>query len=69
MPTYVYVCGNGHEEQVFHPMSGAGPESCTECGADVKKKIQAGLRPIFKGGGFYETDYKSPPKPPEVNSD
>jgi predicted nucleic acid-binding Zn ribbon protein len=32
---------------------------CPECHGKMKRKIGAGLGPIFKGSGFYETDYKN----------
>lgn len=58
MPIYDYVC----EEcdvifEVFHAMD-AKLDKCPECGGHVKRLISGGLRPIFKGSGFYETDYK-----------
>jgi predicted nucleic acid-binding Zn ribbon protein len=33
--------------------------SCPECGGKVKRLIGAGAGPIFKGSGFYQTDYKN----------
>jgi predicted nucleic acid-binding Zn ribbon protein len=35
---------------------------CPECNGDVKRLIGAGAGPIFKGGGFYQTDYKNSSK-------
>jgi len=33
---------------------------CPECGGNIKRLIGAGSSPIFKGTGFYQTDYKNP---------
>lgn len=34
-------------------------EKCPECGGKIKRLIGAGAGPIFKGSGFYQTDYKN----------
>jgi predicted nucleic acid-binding Zn ribbon protein len=34
---------------------------CPKCGGNIKRLIGAGSGPIFKGTGFYQTDYKNPP--------
>jgi putative FmdB family regulatory protein len=61
MPTYKYICelcGKSHE--IFHGMSEAPRKSCPSCGRDgLKKQIGTGAGIIFKGSGFYETDYRS----------
>ncbi len=59
MPTYDYVCAKcgGHFEY-FQKMSDAPKDTCEKCGGDLKRQIGAGCTPIFKGSGFYETDYK-----------
>ena len=60
MPTYDYKCmgcGDGFEH--FQTMTSDPLETCTKCGGDLKRLIGAGLGPIFRGTGFYETDYKS----------
>jgi len=43
---------------------------CPECGGEVKRLIGPGAGPIFKGSGFYQTDYKnsSPNKPAKKTS-
>ena len=61
MPTYDYqctACDTVHE--VFHGFRDPGPESCPHCGAAgaLRKLISAGSGVIFRGTGFYETDYK-----------
>lgn len=61
MPTYKYICelcGKSHE--IFHSMSEAPRKTCPGCGKDgLKKQIGTGAGIIFKGSGFYETDYRS----------
>jgi putative FmdB family regulatory protein len=60
MPTYEYKCKNcGHAFEVFHSMSSDPVKVCPKCGGEVKKLISAGSTPIFKGSGFYQTDYKN----------
>ena len=65
MPTYDYVCTDcGYEFEAFQKMSDAPLKECPECNGNVKRKIGAGLSPVFKGSGFYITDYKkSNPSP------
>ena len=59
MPTYEYECRScGHISDVFHSMTVKRRVKCTECGGTTKKLIGAGAGIIFKGSGFYETDYK-----------
>ena len=68
MPTYEYVCKKcGHEFESRHSISAAPLKNCPEdsCGQKkwgrgrVTKKIGAGAGLLFKGGGFYITDYRS----------
>ncbi len=61
MPTYEYVCqGCGHR---FEEMQAFSEEPLTKCPACKKKKLQrlfgTGAAVLFKGSGFYETDYRS----------
>lgn len=59
MPTYEYECiVCGHVFDVFHSMTAKPRVKCEECGGRTKKRIGAGAGIIFKGSGFYETDYK-----------
>ena len=49
-------------------MTDAPLTNCPECGGNVKRLIGAGFKPIFKGSGFYQTDYKNPvPKKEKSN--
>ena len=61
MPTYDYVCDNcGHEFEEFQMMSAKPLKKCPECGKmQLRRLIGAGAGVIFKGSGFYETDYRS----------
>lgn len=61
MPTYEYQCQKcGKIMEVFHGMSEEGPKKCSDakCKGKVKRLIGAGTGLIFKGSGFYITDYK-----------
>jgi len=60
MPTYDYKCKNCEITfEVFQKMSDEPIKKCSKCGGEVKRLIGGGLKPIFKGSGFYETDYKT----------
>ena len=60
MPTYDYEChGCGRSMEIFQRMSDDPLKKCPECGEEkLERKIGAGAGIIFKGSGFYETDYK-----------
>ena len=60
MPTYEYVCTKcGHEMEVFQSMKDAVLTKCPACRkAALKRKVGGGAGLIFKGTGFYITDYK-----------
>lgn len=57
MPTYEYRCKNGHEFEVFQRMSEPPVEKCIHCGAHAERLLSSGAGLIFKGSGFYITDY------------
>ena len=61
MPTYQYRCENcGCEFEKFQQMSAAVLKECPKCGKmTLKRLIGTGAAVIFKGTGFYETDYRS----------
>ena len=67
MPTYTYECKKcGHEMDLFHSMTAAPRVKCEECGGSCRRLLGSGAGIIFKGSGFYETDYKTKSgKPPE----
>jgi putative FmdB family regulatory protein len=60
MPTYQYECDAcGHSFEIFHSMQEAKLKKCPKCGKlKLQRLIGAGSGIIFKGSGFYETDYK-----------
>ncbi len=60
MPTYEYECQKcGHRFEEFQSMKDAPLTKCPECKGKVKRLIGAGAGFIFKGSGFYITDYRS----------
>jgi len=61
MPTYDYRCKNcEHEFELFQNMSDRVKRKCPECGKNtLERLIGTGAAVIFKGSGFYETDYRS----------
>lgn len=69
MPTYEYRCPQGHEfEKFYRKISGASSElPCPECGQPATRQVSGGAGLLFKGSGFYLTDYgknahrKAPP--------
>ena len=60
MPTYDYVCGKcGHRFELFQPITNKPIKKCPSCGANsAKRLIGAGAGLIFRGSGFYCTDYR-----------
>lgn len=60
MPTYEYRCGAcGHAFERFQSMNDDPVRECPECGQDAAERmISSGAGLIFKGSGFYVTDYK-----------
>ena len=60
MPTYEYRCTKcEHEFEVFQSMTDAPRKRCPECGGKVERLISGGAGLLFKGSGFYITDYRS----------
>ncbi len=60
MPTYDYKCqACGHEFEKFQSITSSPIKKCPHCGKNqVKRLIGAGAGLIFKGSGFYVTDYR-----------
>jgi putative FmdB family regulatory protein len=58
MPTYEYVCTKGHKFEAFQSIKDAPLTRCIECNSSVRRVINGGMGVIFKGSGFYTTDYK-----------
>jgi len=60
MPNYDYKCKKcGHIFEVFQSMTAERIKECPECSGEVQRLIGAGAGLIFKGSGFYITDYKN----------
>ncbi|MCX7876931.1 MAG: zinc ribbon domain-containing protein [Melioribacteraceae bacterium] len=60
MPTYDYKCLDCENRfEYFQSIIDEPLSICPNCGGTVKRLIGAGAGPIFKGSGFYQTDYKS----------
>lgn len=64
MPTYEYECqACGHKFELMQSIKSVAVKKCPKCKKDsVKRLISAGGGFIFKGSGFYATDYKKPDK-------
>ena len=61
MPTYEYECRKcGHRFEEFQSMKDAALTACPKCGGELKRLIGTGAGFLFKGSGFYITDYRSP---------
>ena len=66
MPTYNYYCSDCDTHfSYFQKMSESPISSCENCGGKVKRLITGGTGLIFKGSGFYLTDYKNGKKDPK----
>ena len=61
MPTYEYVCEScGHELERFQSITAGPLRKCPKCGKNkLQRLIGTGAGIIFKGSGFYQTDYRS----------
>ncbi|MHC4855804.1 MAG: FmdB family zinc ribbon protein [Planctomycetota bacterium] len=61
MPTYEYKCGNcDHLMEKFQSITANPIKKCPECGKlKLQRLLGTGAGLIFKGSGFYETDYRS----------
>ena len=61
MPTYDYICDEcGHEFEVYESITADPRKDCPECNrASLRRKIGPGAAILFKGSGFYQTDYRS----------
>lgn len=69
MPIYGYRCGTcGHEFELLQNLSDQPPSACPNCGAKTLKKKHYAAGVIFKGSGFYTTDYKGSSASSEASS-
>ncbi len=66
MPTYEYKCPNGHVFEKRVPrISSQRFAKCPKCGKRAERQISGGTGIVFKGSGFYHTDYKRKAETPE----
>ncbi|HOE00920.1 MAG TPA: zinc ribbon domain-containing protein, partial [Kiritimatiellia bacterium] len=64
MPTYEYQCRKcGHEFEKFQSITAAPVKTCPKCRGRVARLVSGGAGIIFKGTGFYQTDYKNAKSP------
>ena len=70
MPTYEYECRKcGHQLEQFQNISAAPLKKCPSCGKNaLRRLLGAGAGIIFKGTGFYQTDYRRSSTAPSVGS-
>lgn len=59
MPTYEYRCPEGHEFELFQRISEPPVAACPQCGKEADRLLSPGAGLLFKGSGFYITDYRS----------
>jgi len=60
MPTYEYECTKcDHRFEVFQSMKDAPLQRCPKCRCKIRRVLGTGAGIIFKGSGFYQTDYRS----------
>jgi putative FmdB family regulatory protein len=61
MPTYDYICDDcGHEFEIYESITVEPRKDCPECSRmTLRRKIGPGAAILFKGSGFYQTDYRS----------
>lgn len=61
MPTYHYRCPScGHDFEKFEKITAKARPKCPQCGTRAERQISGGAGLLFKGSGFYITDYKRP---------
>ena len=61
MPTYEYKCPScGTRFERFQKITAKPGAPCPKCGTKAERLISGGTGVVFKGSGFYETDYKRP---------
>jgi len=61
MPTYEYECQKcGHHYELYQSIKDGPKRTCPKCRGRVKRLLGTGAGLIFKGSGFYITDYRKP---------
>jgi putative FmdB family regulatory protein len=67
MPTYEYKCPKGHLfEKFYQTMNNKRTVTCPTCGRKAERQLSGGGGLVFKGSGFYITDYKRAGEKKEV---
>ena len=68
MPTYEFRCPEGHEFEKFYRSIAAAPREvhCPTCGKIAERQLSGGAGLVFKGSGFYITDYGKDGKKPQT---
>jgi len=56
VPTYTYRCSNGHDFELKQTFSAATKQPCPQCGVVARRTINP-VGVVYKGSGFYTTDY------------
>lgn len=70
MPIYEYQCQScGHQLEIIHKISADPATDCPECNESALKKKVSAAAFRLKGGGWYETDFKSGDKKKNLVSD
>ena len=69
MPTYEYRCPEGHQFELLQKMSQPARAKCPRCGRPAVRQISGGAALIFKGSGFYITDYGKDGKGPRTEKE
>ena len=60
MPTYEYLCEScGYKFEKFQNMTDTVLDECPKCSRKIRRLIGTGTGIIFRGAGFYATDYKN----------
>ena len=69
MPTYDYRCPSGHEFEIVQKITQRSRVKCPRCGQVAERQLSGGAGLIFKGSGFYITDYGKDGKGPRKDSE
>jgi putative FmdB family regulatory protein len=69
MPTYEYLCPAGHHFETVQKMSQPPRAKCPQCGRPAARQMSGGAGLIFKGSGFYITDYGKDGKGPRKDKE
>ena len=69
MPTYEYRCPDGHQFEKFQKITEKPRAKCPVCGKPATRVISGGAGLVFRGSGFYITDYGKDGKGPRKAED